>query len=966
MTRNILLHLLFFLFVFPVKSEYSFEEIKELVPKLIIKDEYSLFYKIFKYHVPYNENYNTTNISLQISSSNHLFTMFLYDNYSEIVQDQKGLFKNYILDVELRKEFYSLNNLNCNRDYYLVFFFNDNSYKTYIFPLQIVILNEVTNIINLSPLLSDYFEIIPRNINKSEILFYCFNKTKYASIQSIKGELLLKEDDNLIYNNSNAGFHELFEFKKNQKYYIYYKSSSSTRIVIQFYNESNFPKHDIMKRPIIVLGNFSYNIEIIDISEYNIGDYIVFHTYDIVTTFYSYEFDLSYQYKKYFNKSNFIKLGTYSGFNFIPIKKEKNDSSLLLKINSNSKANFLLDIYKKSKMKEITSDFKCNIKGPKLFLIDYYTINNLNSFGIESNISYCFFQQNLISTKKINERDYKNITLYKHKYLDEYLFKRVFIYFNSNSTKFLKFENFNFSILNINEYYYYSSSTILQYFQLCQGNESLKELYFYLSYKILGKIILFTPVFGSYDTFFIQEKEIKALSDFNFNNNNMQEIIFVQNSFDYGYLKIECKKPTMIRYFDGSLNSISILKSGLSYITSINKYIMSFTLEKKLINKIIPLKFILLDCKNDTYIELYLNGELNILNNTTPLEFSYKYEQYTDDLITFKNILKTELIVEIIIGFTFEDLGLYKKIDFVESLGYFNIEPKSGYIIKIPKEFNEELYDYSIVIPYIYYIDSIEIQINYDKIEYAVQLMGDINKRYERIFPLFKTNPYLGISKIDKYNDDKFFYISIYNKDDEYEQPIYIKKPKLFSEIQLNTINYLPKLIDENKKYYYRIRLPKANYDSLFLQYAKSSGQEEQIYLVKNSNQYYLLNGYANIPFVKNDLNEDNIYLNCFGFKDEEGFINLITSNDIFNFNPFTSEYKYKFNFDMHVQQVSGKNELSISINSYSYYNGQKPYKYYFLINYKSININEYIYDYFPIFSFLYNYKNFSQTEKQI
>ena len=57
MTRNILLHLLFFLFVFPVKSEYSFEEIKELVPKLIIKDEYSLFYKIFKYHVPYNENY---------------------------------------------------------------------------------------------------------------------------------------------------------------------------------------------------------------------------------------------------------------------------------------------------------------------------------------------------------------------------------------------------------------------------------------------------------------------------------------------------------------------------------------------------------------------------------------------------------------------------------------------------------------------------------------------------------------------------------------------------------------------------------------------------------------------------------------------------------------------------------------------------------------------------------------------
>ena len=338
----------------------------------------------------------------------------------------------------------------------------------------------------------------------------------------------------------------------------------------------------------------------------------------------------------------------------------------------------------------------------------------------------------------------------------------------------------------------------------------------------------------------------------------------------------------MVRLFKGYLYSYYKLKSGYSYITSINKYILSFTLEKKLVNKIIPLKFRLLESKNNSYIELYLNGELNTSNNTTPLEFSYKYEEYVDELIKLKNILGLEdPIVEIIIGFTNENFN-YTQIDFVESLGYFDLEPKKGYIIKIPKEFNEELYDYSIIIPYIYYIDPIDIQINYDKIEFAVQLMANFDKTSDRIIPLFNTNPYLDISKRDESNEDKFFYISIYNEDDEHKQPIYIKKPKLISELQLNTINYLPKLVNENKKYYYRIKFPKGNYDSLFAQYATFSHQNE-LFLYKNSNQYYISDNSANIPFEKNDLDEDNIYLDCY---EDEAFINLITSNDIFNIYP--------------------------------------------------------------------------------
>ena len=589
MIPNLLLYLLFFLFVSPAKSEYTFEEIEELVPKLVIKDEYSLFYKILKYHVPYNENSNTTNISLQFSINYFIFSMFLYDNYSKIDQDEKGLFKNYILNIELKKDFLSLENLNCDTDYYFVFFYNSiDSRNTFVYYLQIVILNEEKNVINLSPLLSEYFEIMPRNINKGEILFYYFNETKYAFIQFIKGELILTENENIIYNKSNEDFHKVFEFKKNQKYYIYYNSSTSNHIFIQFYNESKFFRYDIKKKPILLLGNFTYNIEIIDISEYDIGDYIVFQTYDSAS--YSYIFDLSYQYKKDFITNNFISLGTYQNFNFIPIKKAKNDSSLILKIKTYSKFSFILDIYKKSKMKEITSEIIYNIKGPQLFLVDYYRINNLNSFGIESNTNYIFFQQNLAYQISMRERDFRNITIYKYDYFNPYIFQRVFIYINSNKFIFLKFQNFNFTIYN-----FHVSNYFLQYFPICTGGNSPKELYFYLSYRILDKIMMFTPVFGNYDIFFIHEKEMKDLSDFNFNNNNKRDTIFIQNSYDNGYLKIKCQNPTIVRYFKGELYSYfysySNLESGFSYIICLNKYILSFTLERTLINKIISLKY---------------------------------------------------------------------------------------------------------------------------------------------------------------------------------------------------------------------------------------------------------------------------------------------------------------------------------------------------------------------------------------
>ena len=154
-------------------------------------------------------------------------------------------------------------------------------------------------------------------------------------------------------------------------------------------------------------------------------------------------------------------------------------------------------------MKEITSDLSYNIQGPQLFLVDYYKINSLNSFGIESNINYCFFEQNLDRVIFMKDRDFNNITIYKHCYYNTFNFRRIFIYFNSNKFIYLKFQKFNFTIYNYNVYI-----SVLQYFPMCQGKNSPKELYLYLGTKYLDKIIMFTPIFGNYNTFFIHEKEM--------------------------------------------------------------------------------------------------------------------------------------------------------------------------------------------------------------------------------------------------------------------------------------------------------------------------------------------------------------------------------------------------------------------------------------------------------------------------
>ena len=102
--------------------------------------------------------------------------------------------------------------------------------------------------------------------------------------------------------------------------------------------------------------------------------------------------------------------------------------------------------------------------------------------------------------------------------------------------------------------------------------------------------------------------------------------------------------------------------------------------------------------------------------------------------------------------------------DLVDVLGEnYDNDNKTGIIIRIPKNFDKNLYDFSFILPN-YYNSYYDTQISYDDLKFIVP----INK-YKDIYlyniispiiPLFQVNPYEYISEND---ENKFFYILICN-----------------------------------------------------------------------------------------------------------------------------------------------------------------------------------------------------------
>ena len=130
-------------------------------------------------------------------------------------------------------------------------------------------------------------------------------------------------------------------------------------------------------------------------------------------------------------------------------------------------------------------------------------------------------------------------------------FSRVFINFNSTDEIFFQFKNFDNLIVDSGKY-----------LQMCQGENTLKELYLYLNNQEKNRLEIFTSVFGNFTSSFFRKNETNELEDLSINGTTENNIYFNQN--EEGYLKIQCKFAS----------EEVVLKS--SYITSINFYLIVF------------------------------------------------------------------------------------------------------------------------------------------------------------------------------------------------------------------------------------------------------------------------------------------------------------------------------------------------------------------------------------------------------
>ena len=931
MDKKLLIYLIF-IFNFCHSLEFDFKSIEDYIPQTsILHLNNSFSFKIFEY-IPkcLEELKETKNIFIQIYNSNRV-VLYIYDNETKIEQNSKGQFINY----KYRNIFYNgvkkYKDFICQKKYYFVVS-NDNINSFLPFLFQISVLDDNINNANLFPTSQDYTFFQRTNIREN--LFYTHTEDKLVLI-NLKGDanLTIFENDIKIYEKNSENFLKI-ELKKNTNYNISFSDNSviqKSLVFLQFLNDSKYINHNFDKSPLILLDKYKYYLEI-DISNYNIGEYILFLFSSDFGKVYA-----KYQYNNKLKDNNFINLGKYSinSFNYISIKKNEEDDKLILYVQAYNDECFTVIDLLKNKVEEINSENPIISKGPKLLYIDYFSFNKLNSFGFYSNQSYFYIQQQINDESTISDIKYNNISIITKRKSDILLNKKVLMYFNMNDDFNLKIKKFGFPILNLEfddeEYYNYKDIKMNEYLQLCQDNEPKNELYYYINNNNIYKgIEIFEPIFGEIQSFFIEEKDIKSLSDFDFDK--IKETNFYKTNNKIGYLKIKCNnEPSMVKHFnlnfvnDKKEEKLKVLSTGKKYnffISKINNFIIDF----KYIHENIPLKFTVYGLKPDESIELIL-GEKNYKLSTKPFELNFLYEKISDK-IYFKadENIKERINIEIIVGFLAQDLNSFQTIEFNDALGSLIIEQHKGNIIKIPKDFNKNLYDFSINIPE--QKSLLDIQITYDKIEFAVPRSYI---RYDEIYPiipLFNINPYTKIPSNSNSSDDKYFYITIYNGG-EFNKKIFIKKPKNVFESQLNQLNILPKLTEENKQFYHRIKIPKGDYHFLTIQPSKNGIETNEISISKN-NYFYgtVFHNYYLTLFI--DDGTQSSYINFYS-TDDIGFINFIPRKDYF--------YKYSSPFELinEIKQIERTNKYKINITSLSYQFYPNIFKYHLLINIDSI-----------------------------
>ena len=223
---NVFTTIIFIINFFSISTYQSDEIINELAPKTInfrVRDANT--YKIFEF-TPLCKNNNSyyENFYIQVHTFQY-FNLYIYFDLSKIDYDRLGFFinekeKDYFNTRFTSQRFY----LQCGVKNYILI--SNHGYSPLFKPsfALLSIIREDSEVINISPSISDFF-IFNKRKDKKETFIYSYNETKYALINydfDEAKEFKIFEDDNIIYDINISKSKILFEFKKNKNYTIYY------------------------------------------------------------------------------------------------------------------------------------------------------------------------------------------------------------------------------------------------------------------------------------------------------------------------------------------------------------------------------------------------------------------------------------------------------------------------------------------------------------------------------------------------------------------------------------------------------------------------------------------------------------------------------------------------------------------------------------------------------------------------
>ena len=939
---------------------YEFEPIEEIFPKSSSLLYPGSSYKIYEYIPPPNSLNEEISKYIKIYSS-YSIDIYIYDNYSKIEQDYSGSFIYYIDEMSYKNDdIKKLDYLISNKTYYFVL--HNNGYNNYPIDYQFLILGEINNVIQLNPELSSNYNFF--QTSKSPMKFnYIYEQNKIALIRLIgKIKLQIFENDKLIYNHdSNEEFKILnFTFKRDIEYIAIFEdislsSNKKPSIYFQFFDDEEFIKPNLAQSSLLLFNDYEYFIEV-DISKYQKGENIILLIFAS-----SNELKIKYQYKEEYNCTNLINLGTLNDFhdykiNYIRIKKEKDDNYLIIYIKTNGwRGNFISINLLKYKVEEISADTdNLIINEEKVLFLDYFNFNQYNSFGIYSNQTFLFLEQIFNEGTKINFFGKEDLAIIKKEIYSFYHSKNAIIFFSKEINNIfplnIEFKKFNFPIIHRN---YSEIKTIEPCYEINQYSHlsENKEMYFYVNYGNL--IDAFLPIFGKYETAFIKEKDIKNLSDFDFDKKNKSEN-YICGEYS-GYLKIKnINDNTLFQHL--TLDSYERyykskeLDTGKQYLFLIKNLIdnqINITIKSNYVNNNIFFKFRVFGLNNDEIVTIFFDEKKYELNNNS-LEIIYEYKKYNPNLIYFSDDeIKKNIFVEIKVGFLEQDLKLYKQINFKDAIGKITYDSYNGTIIKIPRDLNEDLFNYILIIKN----KEANIQITYDTIEYAVPMINYNKGEMLPLIELFKSNPYM-----KELNDTNKLFFIIINGGNEFV----IKKPKIYdaTSLEFNRLNIINKLTNENEKYFYKIELPKSDYNYMKIQTMNLNNYN---YISLNEGFYRKINNinYETFYSFSNKENAQSLFLNYFEM-DKNNYLNIIPQKQ-YDFNNIDNKWNLiliKYN----IEQIEQTNKIRINTTSLSYQYYPNKYYYYVFININVTN-NSNLYE--KVFQYISGDKKPDISQKQ-